>query len=146
MQSAEAAERRRAANREYMRRSRAAGGDRESAARYREAHKEELRARQAAWKRDNPSACKLHRRKYRLKIEYRLTLEEWDAMFACQGSVCAICGTSDPGTKAGWHTDHDHTTGAVRGILCHGCNATLGGAKDNPETLERAADYLRRRA
>lgn len=40
------------------------------------------------------------------------------------------------------HFDHCHKTKKFRGWLCHGCNIALGGAKDNPKTLRRLADYL----
>jgi hypothetical protein len=39
--------------------------------------------------------------------------------------------------------DHCHTTGAVRGILCHHCNLLLGHAKDAEDTLLSAVTYLR---
>ena len=40
--------------------------------------------------------------------------------------------------------DHDHTTGKVRGMLCHDCNTSLGKFRDNPDILRKAADYLER--
>lgn len=38
--------------------------------------------------------------------------------------------------------DHCHTTGAVRALLCNGCNSAIGMMKENPETLIAAAAYL----
>jgi hypothetical protein len=39
--------------------------------------------------------------------------------------------------------DHDHATGAVRGLLCNRCNQLLGLARDNIEILAKAGEYLK---
>jgi Recombination endonuclease VII len=44
-------------------------------------------------------------------------------MLAEQGGGCAICG-AEPKTKR-LHVDHDHKTGAVRGLLCFRCNRLI---------------------
>ena len=46
---------------------------------------------------------------------------------AQQGGRCAIC--SLPIKRA--CLDHNHTTGAVRGACCSGCNALLGKVENN---------------
>ena len=71
-----------------------------------------------------------------IKRAYNLTKDQWIALFEKQGKVCACCGTSDPGSKLGWHTDHDHDTNTVRGILCHHCNIILGCIRDSAERAE----------
>jgi hypothetical protein len=55
---------------------------------------------------------------------------------------CAICHTWMPGAKGSWHIDHDHVTGATRGILCHYCNIGIGNFADNIEKMESALHYL----
>jgi len=66
-------------------------------------------------------------------------------MVESQGNRCAICGTDRPGGRGVyWHIDHCHETGRVRGLLCYGCNTLLGAAKDNPETLRSALEYINR--
>ena len=71
---------------------------------------------------------------------YGLTPDGFDAMLAGQGGACAIC--SGQVTARGWHVDHCHETGTVRGILCHQCNVGLGHFKDDPVRLAAAIAYL----
>lgn len=86
-----------------------------------------------------------HRNFLRVK-KYNLTTSQWDEMFIRRDRKCACCGTSEPGTKKGWNTDHDHTTGKVRGIICHRCNRTLGFLGDSLISVNAActmfATYL----
>lgn len=72
-----------------------------------------------------------------------MTLDEWEMLFESQGCACAICGSKEPGSTKGWHTDHDHESGHIRGILCFGCNRGLGMLGDSLETVCRAVSYLR---
>lgn len=72
---------------------------------------------------------------------YGITKTEWDAMHRGQGGLCAICNTDTPKGR-GWQTDHNHSTGAVRAILCHSCNSMIGHAKESPEILLSAFRYL----
>lgn len=77
-----------------------------------------------------------------LKKKYGITVDEYEELLKVQGSMCAICGSTD---SRGWgrlHVDHCHKTGKVRGILCQGCNTSLGKFGDNPMLLRKAADYL----
>lgn len=53
---------------------------------------------------------------------------------------CAICGGTE--SKDRLCLDHCHTTNKMRGLLCKHCNFILGLAKDNPDILQRAAEYL----
>jgi hypothetical protein len=78
-------------------------------------------------------------RHYHLKRRYGIGAAEVDAMIAAQGSACLVCGRPDPE-----HVDHDHETGAVRGVLCFNCNGGLGQFGDDPDRLRSAARYLER--
>jgi hypothetical protein len=72
--------------------------------------------------------------------KYKLTPEEYSDLLNSQGGVCKVCGTKPKVEHL--CVDHDHITGAVRGLLCNGCNAALGCAKDDPMILRGLADYL----
>lgn len=74
--------------------------------------------------------------------KYGVGSEALAKMLEDQGNKCKICGTGQPGSRYGWHTDHCHTTHKVRGILCRGCNMHLGTFKHDPALLRRAADYV----
>ena len=81
-----------------------------------------------------------------IKSKYGVTAEDYVRMLEQQGGGCAICGTSSfagKNVRAPLTVDHDHKTERVRGLLCPSCNIGLGGFKDIPEMLIRAAAYLR---
>jgi hypothetical protein len=54
---------------------------------------------------------------------------------------CWICGGHEKTEGRRLAIDHDHVTGAVRGLLCTSCNRRLGSTR-NSEWLRRAALYL----
>lgn len=89
----------------------------------------------------NPEHYKLQARIDWLRRKYGLSIDQVEEMLLSQNSSCAIC--SEPLDKSA-HIDHDHQTGAVRGILCGLCNQGLGQFRDNPQLCARAAAYLRR--
>ena len=82
-----------------------------------------------------------------LRRAYGITVEDYEAMHAAQGGVCAICGSESNYYKAGalcaLAVDHDHETGKVRGLLCNHCNRAIGMLKDDADVIERAASYVR---
>jgi hypothetical protein len=71
-----------------------------------------------------------------------LTIEWYEQTLADQGGGCAICGRAATADGKVLAVDHDHESGATRGILCSGCNQGLGRFSDSPALLRRAADYL----
>jgi len=77
-----------------------------------------------------------------LERNYGLTINDYDAIYEAQEGRCRICTTTEPRGRGGFHVDHCHETGIVRGLLCTGCNMMLGLVKDNKETLMRAIEYL----
>lgn len=76
-----------------------------------------------------------------MKIRFGITVEQYDALEAKQGGLCAICRRPCPsGRKLA--VDHDHLTGRVRGLLCMNCNQGLGKFDDDPGLLRAAEVYL----
>jgi hypothetical protein len=79
------------------------------------------------------------RHRKRAKNQHGITDVEYDLLY--EDPICAGCGkTDDEGRRL--PIDHDHKTGAVRGLLCHQCNLVVGNAQDRPEILRNLADYL----
>jgi hypothetical protein len=87
------------------------------------------------------SWCRSCRATYRSEIRrgaYRNSISDEDLKSVISSTFeCVICG--DSGKLV---VDHDHKTGAVRGMLCASCNLGLGKFKDDPELLEFARIYL----
>ena len=92
---------------------------------------------------------KSHLRERQLKINYGISISDYDVMFDEQSGCCAICNTNIQeatlGPGAHFAVDHNHDTGVVRGLLCMACNIMLGKARDNPDILRAGADYLESR-
>lgn len=84
------------------------------------------------WKTRGPA-----KRAWGLKA-YGLSPDDYDTLVALQDGRCRICGS--PAKRL--HVDHDHGSGAIRGLLCGRCNRGIGMLGDSPDTLRRAAEYI----
>lgn len=82
--------------------------------------------------------------------EHGISLKDFEARLKSQNGNCAICGTSTPGGKGGFHIDHDHNCcdkphscgKCIRGLLCNRCNMGLGVFNDDITILKKAILYL----
>lgn len=97
-------------------------------------------------KRQASDSYQLYIRKFRLKSQYGLSLEQYDAMLSCQEQSCAICKTKTPGGRSSKYfaVDHDHKTQKVRELLCARCNTVLGHVEDNQQLLKSMTEYLKK--
>ncbi len=107
---------------------------------WREDNRDRKRETDRRYRISRRSTLATRQRKYRLR-QYGLTIEDYEGLFDAQGGVCAICLTPPFEGKA-LVVDHDHETGAVRGLLHHTCNTAIGLLDDSPEIVARAAAYL----
>lgn len=132
-----ALERRRAADRAYKARPevKEKRRQREESDSYRAAACERSRVRRLS----KPDA----ERDAKLRARYGITLDEYTQMLEEQGGVCAAC-QEPPLPNRRLSVDHDHSTGAVRGLLCHHCNSALGHLRDDMARIKRLGDYLRK--
>jgi hypothetical protein len=76
-------------------------------------------------------------RHYHLRQKYGINDDDTKWLLKVQVGYCAVC--SDHPAE---HVDHDHRSGAVRGLTCVGCNTGMGQLRDDPIALRRAADYV----
>jgi len=77
------------------------------------------------------------RQAYYLVGKYGLSSTEWLDLVRKQGFACAICREIGP-----LMTDHCHSTGRVRGLLCRRCNTGIGLLGDSIEIMTAACAYL----
>lgn len=77
-----------------------------------------------------------------LERKYGLQPGQYEWLSGANADNCWICGEPETVDGRRLAIDHDHETGAVRGLLCTRCNQVLGRVKDDPKLLRRAAKYL----
>jgi hypothetical protein len=79
----------------------------------------------------------------RYSTKYDLSLDQYFEMVLRQGNRCGVCRRPQENFERDFFVDHDHQTGAVRGLLCPGCNAGLGLLGDSADGVMNALEYLR---
>lgn len=95
--------------------------------------------------------CKSCAADSKLQTRYGVSREAYNELLKKQGNRCAICDIhkDDYAEQHKVHrflvVDHNHSTGAVRGLLCNNCNISIGAMRDSPLRLRRAAEYLETR-
>ena len=70
-------------------------------------------------------------------LKHGISPDDYKALLLKQGGRCGICQRH----KRRLRIDHDHQTGKVRGLLCAGCNTSIGMLGDG-EYLQAAQIYL----
>ena len=92
---------------------------------------------------------KMRSRKYNLWNKHRITVEQYEKMFKEQDGKCAICGTTPKikeqyhrGQSGVLHVDHDHSTGMIRGLLCHSCNQGMCAVDRCIDWPVKVASYI----
>lgn len=111
--------------------------------RYRQARRAELAAKQREYNRTHKEQRRAYVMKRREEYTYASSVRRLERMEQVAGrprpDLCEVCGK--PSRQITF--DHDHKTKMFRGWLCHACNCVLGYANDDPEILEKLAEYLR---
>jgi hypothetical protein len=89
----------------------------------------------------------LKRKERQLKKNYGITMEDFNRMHSEQAGLCAVCHKPETSTRDGkvmqLSVDHDHTTKAVRALLCSGCNTSLGLLNEDETLILNLANYIK---
>lgn len=96
--------------------------------------------RLAAWRRYTAKEKVKRLNAYaQLRRNYGITAAQYQGLFNAQHGRCRICEMK---SKQRLCVDHDHGTGAIRGLLCKMCNSGLGYFRDDEKLLVSALRYL----
>ncbi len=76
------------------------------------------------------------------KQRYGLTSPQVKELLDSQLNLCGLCNKPLTLGKYKGVVDHCHTTGRIRGILCHDCNVAIGYIENSKIRLGLLKDYL----
>ena len=101
--------------------------------------KEKISAKQKKYYKENPD---IHKERHWKYLGINMTMIQYTKMFNLQNKSCAICKRPASDFKYKLSVDHNHSTGATRGLLCLNCNRAIGYLKESIEAIENAKQYL----
>jgi DNA-directed RNA polymerase subunit RPC12/RpoP len=94
------------------------------------------------WEHEYHIKNRARRREWHLKNEYGVSQADFERQLKAQDGKCAICKREITLTTKKAFIDHNHSTKAIRGILCPPCNFILGNCKESIQILLSAIQYL----
>jgi len=118
---------------------------------YYQNNKGKIKERNIEYYQNNKEKIKEQKREYRgnnkeklrergLLRKYGITIEQWNQKLEEQGGCCASCGDKFTENNKP-RVDHNHETGEVRGLLCHGCNASYGLLQETLHKIQCLEKY-----
>lgn len=88
--------------------------------------------------------CRKNSRRWSLKEDYGLTIEDWNKLFKKQQGCCAICGKHQSEFEEVLCVDHRHSDDKVRGLLCRKCNMVLGLVDESNTIIQGMLEYVKK--
>lgn len=84
-------------------------------------------------------------KKYNLKRDHNITIEQFNNLLFKQKGKCTICLKTFTYGKASLNpcVDHNHKTGYIRGLLCRKCNISIGLLNDCSFIINNAINWLK---
>ena len=84
---------------------------------------------------------------YQIHRKYGITKVQYDEILQRQLGCCGVCRRPAGEFKIRLSVDHDHHTGAIRGLLCNHCNRFIIGRNragtGGVELFANASEYLK---
>jgi hypothetical protein len=109
--------------------------------------KQRTPAEMRAYRARNPELIEAQNHRRQAKI-YGIPLAQYEELIPRLNGPCDICGNHETrihnGRVSRLAIDHDHETGAFRGLACQRCNLALGYVADDTSLLQKMIDYLTR--
>ncbi len=102
---------------------------------------EPIKKRSKEYGRAHPNERRQRVAKWRYKVQYGITIEQYNQMLITQDNKCAICYRDQTQFNTVLCVDHCHKTGKVRGLLCNHCNLGFGLFEEHAERLVSASAY-----
>jgi hypothetical protein len=93
---------------------------------YYKRNNKEIKEKSKYFRTVNAKTIKRSNRKYVLKKNYNLTIEQYEQMLKKQDYKCMICKKHRKEFNKDLSVDHCHTTNKVRDLLCYRCNLAVG--------------------
>lgn len=103
-------------------------------ARYKE-NKSAILQKTRQWQLANPDKIKNRQ----LIRRYGISLEDYNQLLIKQNNKCKLCKEGPIHKPV---VDHNHLTGAVRGIVCQGCNIIIGFFEVRPKAFAKVSEYI----
>lgn len=121
-----------------------------------ERDRDTLNKKSAEWRKNNPEKAASYGKEWREKnperaiigriaSAYNVCLESASDWYKLTMTSCDSCGDVWlPTHSKRLFIDHDHTTGLIRGVLCHHCNSALGLLKEDDVRILALLAYNRK--
>ena len=102
-------------------------------------NKEKILKRIKEYRLKNKDKISEKKKEYNLLKKYGLSLSDYNSLLGEQNNVCKVCLVKPKKRKL--FVDHCHSTGEVRGLLCHKCNSALGFLQEDVDIMRNLIEY-----